>query len=244
MFGGLTAVNQLDFDIFQGEILGLIGPNGAGKTTIYNLISGVLKPTRGKVFYKGQNITGISCHRLASLGIVRTFQHTNLFREMTVFASLVMAHHLHTRATFWGALFDSNTAREDRHDLEQRAEGILEYMGLNPFRNELAKNLPHGHQRALGVALGLATNPELLLLDEPLTGMNPQEVTTMLRMIRGIREKDITIVVVEHNMKAIMGLSDRIVAINFGQKIAEGIPDEVQNNRDVIEAYLGAGEVV
>jgi branched-chain amino acid transport system ATP-binding protein len=239
IFGGLTAVNELDFDVSQGELLGLIGPNGAGKTTLFNLISGVLKPTRGKVLYKGKDITGLKTDRIASLGVVRTFQATSIFPEMTVFDNVVVAHHLQAKAGLMGAIFDSPAARKDNRDLEQKTMSILDYMGLSPFKDELAKNLPHGHHRLLGIALALATNPELLLLDEPITGMNPEEVTAVMGRIESLWEKGITMVVVEHNMKALMKLSRRIVVMNFGRKIAEGTPEEIQHNKEVIEAYLG-----
>jgi len=244
VFGGLTAVNKLDLTVSQGEIVGLIGPNGAGKTTFFNLISGVLKPTRGKIFYKGKNITGLKTNRIASRGIVRTFQATSVFPEMTVFENLAVAHHLQTKASFMGAIFDSPAAREDNRDIEQKTMSILDYMGLIPFKDELAKNLPHGHLRLLGIALALAANPELLLLDEPITGMNPEEVNTVMGKIEGLWEKGITLVVVEHNMKALMKLGRRIVVMNFGRKIAEGTPEEIQHNKEVIEAYLGTEEVV
>ena len=239
IFGGLTAVNELDFDVSQGELLGLIGPNGAGKTTLFNLISGVLKPTRGKVLYKGKDITGLKTNRIASLGVVRTFQATSIFPEMTVFDNVVVAHHLQAKAGLMGAIFDSPAARKDNRDIEQKTMSILDYMGLSPFKDELAKNLPHGHLRLLGITLALATNPELLLLDEPITGMNPEEVTAVMGRIESLWEKGITMVVVEHNMKALMELSRRIVVMNFGRKIAEGTPEEIQHNKEVIEAYLG-----
>lgn len=239
VFGGLTAVNELDFDVSQGELLGLIGPNGAGKTTLFNLISGVLKPTRGKVLYKGKDITGLKTNKIASLGVVRTFQATSIFPEMTVFDNIVVAHHLQAKAGLMGAIFDSPAARKDNRDLEQKTMSILDYMGLSSFKDELAKNLPHGHLRLLGIALALATNPELLLLDEPITGMNPEEVTAVMGRIESLWEKGITMVVVEHNMKALMELSRRIVVMNFGRKIAEGTPEEIQHNKEVIEAYLG-----
>jgi len=239
IFGGLTAVNELDFDVSQGELLGLIGPNGAGKTTLFNLISGVLKPTRGKVLYKGKDITGLKTNKIASLGVVRTFQATSIFPEMTVFDNVVVAHHLQAKAGLMGAIFDSPAARKDKRDIEQKTMSILDYMGLSSFKDELAKNLPHGHHRLLGIALALATNPELLLLDEPITGMNPEEVTAVMGKIESLWEKGITMVVVEHNMKALMELSRRIVVMNFGRKIAEGTPEEIQHNKEVIEAYLG-----
>lgn len=234
VFGGLTAVNELDFNIHEGEILGLIGPNGAGKTTVLNMITGFLRPTKGKVFFKEEEITYLRPHRIAAKGVVRSFQANNLFKEMTVFDNLVVAQHLVKQNE--GSL-DSKT---DRGDTQQKTINLLDYMGLTSFKNELSKNLPHGHQRALGIAIALSVNPRLLLLDEPLTGMVMQEAFSIINRIKGLRERGVTIAIVEHNVRAIMALCDRIVVMNFGRKIAEGSPKEIQNNKDVIEAYLGS----
>ena len=243
-FGGLTAVNDVNFTVIERDMMGVIGPNGAGKTTLYNMVSGFLKPTKGRVFYKGENVTNLKPHELTFKGLVRTFQNNNLFQEMTVFKNVLVAHQHHSKDMLRRPLFASFAVwKKDRQNIEQKIMKILGYMGLTPFKNELAKNLPHGLQRALGIAIASATDPELLLLDEPLTGMNPQEVITMTGLINGLREKGITIMVVEHNMKAIMKLCNRIVVLNFGKKIAEGSPMEIQNNKEVIEAYLGAEEL-
>jgi len=241
-FGGLVAVSDLEFNVYKGEILGLIGPNGAGKTTVFNLLSGVHKPTKGKVVFKGENITGLKPNKVASKGVVRTFQATNLFQEMTALENVLVAHHIRIRTGFCRALFSTPFARRDGKAIEQRGAEILESMGLEHAKDELAKNLPHGHQRALGISMALAADPELLLLDEPVTGMNPEETMTMMKMIKEIRDRGKTLLVVEHDMRAIMGMSDRIIVLNFGRKIAEGLPEEIRKNRDVLEAYLGSGE--
>ena len=241
-FGGLAAVNDLSLEVSEGQILGFIGPNGAGKTTFFNLVSGVFSPTRGKVIFQGGDITGLKIHSIAAKGLVRTFQATTLFKESTVFDNVIIGHHLHSREGFWGSLFNTPSARRDKAEIEKKSLEILEFIGLLHLKNELAKNLPHGHQRALGVAMAMAAQPKLLLLDEPVTGMNPGETIEMMNMMRGIKARGITMIVVEHDMRAVMGLSDRIVVVSYGRKIAEGLPNEIRENKDVIEAYLGSEE--
>ncbi len=243
-FGGLPALSEVDFEVHQGEILGLIGPNGAGKTTLYNVVSGLYQPTKGRIVYKGQDITRLPSHEVARRGIVRTFQMAELFKGMTVFENTMVAHHLHSREGIWGGLFNTATARRDRAEIEQSVMEILEFMQLASVKDELAKNLPHGYQRALGVAIGLAARPELLLLDEPVTGMNPTEATTFMDILRRVRdERRITLMLVEHNMRTVVGICDRILVLSFGKKIAEGLPREITKNKNVIEAYLGVKEI-
>ena len=239
-FGGLAAVNQFDMNVKQGEIVGLIGPNGAGKTTVFNLITGVFPPTRGQVIYGGTDITGKKPHKVAELGIGRTFQLNPLFGGFTVLQNVSASFHLHPRSSLIDIYFNTATyRRNEAYILEQSLE-ILRLVGLDRVKDELARNLPHGYQKMLGVARALATRPKLLLLDEPLAGMNPEEIEFTLRNIKKTREQGVTILIVEHNMQ-ILELCDRVVVISFGQKICEGLPGDVRENRDVITAYFGGG---
>jgi branched-chain amino acid transport system ATP-binding protein len=238
-FGGLEAVSNLDFAVDQGEIRGLIGPNGAGKTTLFNMISGVYRPTSGRVVFKGKDITQLKPHAVAKMGLVRTFQATILFKNFSVLKNLVAGYHLHSKVNFWGALFNTPATVKKERDIEKKAMEILEFMGLSKYKDELALNLPHGHQRALGISIALAAEPKLLMLDEPVTGMNPEETTEMMGLINKIRDRGITVLLIEHDMKAVMGLCERITVLNFGKKLAEGPPEEIRKNKDVIEAYLG-----
>jgi branched-chain amino acid transport system ATP-binding protein len=243
-FGGLVAVDGVDLQIGQGEILGLIGPNGAGKTTLFNLITGFLKPSGGKVFFDGEDITAHRPPELAAKGIVRTFQATVLFRETTVFENVVLGHHLSSRLGIVPDMLGLSTARQARKESHERVVELLSFLGIAHLKDELAKNLPHGHQRVLGMAIALAANPKLLLLDEPATGMNPEEARQLMALIGRVRERGITIMLVEHDMKVVMGVCDRVAVLHFGRKIAEGPPEQIKLNREVIEAYLGTQNVV
>jgi branched-chain amino acid transport system ATP-binding protein len=237
-FGGLAAVVQFDMYVHKGEIVGLIGPNGAGKTTVFNLINGVFPPTRGQVVFDGTEITGKKPHKVAELGIGRTFQLNPLFRDFTVLENVSASFHLHPRSSLLDIYFNTGTyRRNEAYILEQSLE-ILRLVGLDKVKDELAKNLPHGYQKMLGVARALATRPKLLLLDEPLAGMNPSEIDFTLMNIRKTQQQGVTILIVEHNMQ-ILDLCDRVVVISFGQKICEGLPREVRENKDVISAYFG-----
>jgi branched-chain amino acid transport system ATP-binding protein len=241
-FGGLAAVSQFDMFVNQGEIVGLIGPNGAGKTTVFNLITGVYPPTGGQVIYDGQEITGKKPHKVAELGIGRTFQLNPLFAEFTVLQNVSASFHLHPRSSLLDIYFNTVTyRRNEAYILEQSLE-ILRLVGLEHVKDELARNLPHGYQKMLGVARALATRPKLLLLDEPLAGMNPSEIDFTLTNIRKTQQQGVTVLIVEHNMQ-ILDLCDRVVVISFGQKICEGLPREVRENQEVITAYLGGGHV-
>jgi len=238
-FGGLAAVNDLDLDVLDSEILGLIGPNGAGKTTLFNLINGFFPPTSGEVIFQGEEISKFKPHEIAKLGIGRSFQQSVLFMGSTVFENVFTGFHMNYKTGLLKQFLHTPAVREEEENIKQKVMEILEFMGLASQKDELAQNLSHGHQRILGLCIALASNPELLLLDEPVTGMNPGETVTMIGLIRQLRDRGITLVVVEHDMKAVMSLCDRIVVLNYGRKIAEGLPGEIRENRSVIEAYLG-----
>lgn len=242
-FGGLAAVSNLSLAIRQGDILGLIGPNGAGKTTTFSVITGDFAPTDGEILFEGRDIGGLQPHEVARRGIVRSFQLNTLFPHLTVKENVLLGLHLSSTIGFWEGLINTRSNRRKEGELEEKAEEVMTFMGLAAYSGEHALNLPHGYQRALGIAIALAAQPKILLLDEPLTGMNPKEVDHMLSIIHKIRDDyNLTIVVVEHNMKAVMALCERIAVISFGQKIAEGKPEEIQTNKAVIEAYLGSEE--
>jgi len=239
-FGGLVAVNDLDLDLEEGEIRGLIGPNGSGKTTLFNLISGFLHPTKGQVIWKGKDITGNPVHSRVKEGVVRTFQLTTLLNDMTALQNIVIASHLHNRIGLFMQVFSTARKLENDKLVEKRAVGLLKIMGIESVKNELAGALPHGYQRLLNIVVALACEPKLLLLDEPSTGMNPVETQQLMDRIKMLRdEMGITPIVVEHDMKAVMGTCEKITVLDFGKKIAEGSPEEISKNEKVIEAYLG-----
>jgi branched-chain amino acid transport system ATP-binding protein len=239
-FGGLLAINNLDLEVHQGEIVGLIGPNGAGKSTVLSMIAGSLSPTKGKCFFKGERITGLPPHRISKRGIARVFQGNILFHNLAVVENVILGSHMRTDRGYFSSMVNGNYSRRLENEIQEKAMETLSLLGLDDKADELAINLSHGHQRFLCLAVALISNPELILLDEPVTGMNAEEVTQMLSVIRMLKkDKGISTIIVEHNMQAVMSLCDRISVISYGTKIAEGTADEISQNPAVIEAYLG-----
>ena len=242
-FGGLQANKMINLEVEEGEIRGVIGPNGAGKTTFFNVVSGFYTPTSGTVEFKGKVISGLHSSKIAKLGVVRTFQRAALFPDFTVLDNVVIARHLNADASLMNAIFRHKNKAESGNI--ERAREIINFLGLEHEQDNLAANLSHGHQRVLGVAMALATEPELLMLDEPVAGMNSGEKAIMVDHVKRIRDEwGVTILLVEHDMRTVMNLCDKITVLDFGEKLAEGLPEEIIHNKKVVEAYLGADEVV
>lgn len=239
-FGGLTAVKDFNLTLNKGEIVALIGPNGAGKTTAFNMITGVYKPTKGKIFYKGNDITQLPPHKITKSGIARTFQNIRLFKDLSVLDNVLIANHLHIKSNVFEALLRLPKYKNEDRRMINKSLKLLEIVGLADEKNEKSSSLPYGKQRRLEIARALATNPELLLLDEPAAGMNPKETEDLTKFIKKIRDDfNLTIFMIEHHMQVVMGICERIYVFDYGITIAHGSPKEIQNNQRVIEAYLG-----
>jgi branched-chain amino acid transport system ATP-binding protein len=240
-FGGLVAVNDVTVDVPEGTIVSIIGPNGAGKTTLFNILTGLYKPTSGTIAFSGRDITGARPDRITSMGVARTFQNIRLFRAMTALENVMIGRHARMRAGLTGSIFRTPAVRREEIQVRDRAREVLAYVGLKPAQfDQLSSNLSYGDQRRIEIARALASEPSLLLLDEPTAGMNPQESERLTDFMRQLRhDLNLTILLIEHDMHVVMGVSDRVTVLDYGEKIAEGSPDEVRSNSRVIEAYLG-----
>jgi branched-chain amino acid transport system ATP-binding protein len=244
-FGGLVAVNDVSLTVEPGSIVSVIGPNGAGKTTFFNVLTGIYKPTSGRIVFNGEDITGLRPDQITQRGIARTFQNIRLFNNMTVLENVLVGMHGRLHAGLWGSIFLTPAVRSEEQQARRRAFELLAFVGLERKPGELAKNLPYGDQRRLEIARAMATQPKLILLDEPTAGMNPQETSEAIHLIRRLRDElGITVILIEHDMRVVMTISERVTVLDYGAKIAEGKPEEIRSNPQVIEAYLGRGAVV
>jgi branched-chain amino acid transport system ATP-binding protein len=239
-FGGLVAVNKITFSVDQGRIVSIIGPNGAGKTTFFNSLTGIYTPDEGQITFNGHSLIGLRPDQVSERGISRTFQNIRLFGAMTVLENIVVGMHTQLKQSSMDALFRTKRFNDEEKEAEKKASELMEYVGLKNVGNQLARNLPYGGQRRIEIARAIAANPTLLLLDEPTAGMNPNETEDAIKLFRRIRDdKGITILLIEHDMRVVMGISEHISVMDYGEKIAEGTPQEIRKNQRVIEAYLG-----
>jgi branched-chain amino acid transport system ATP-binding protein len=238
-FGSLVVLDGVDLHVNNAEIVGLIGPNGAGKTTLFNIINGFISPTSGKITFNGSDITGLKVHQIARRGVARTFQELALCKESTVFASIFSAFHLTYKSGVCSAFLRTRSARNEERVAKEKTKEIIDFLGLGPYKDKLAGNLSSGYQKALTIAMAFATTPKLLLLDEPVTTLSEDRVDMVMNLVAKVRDAGTAVVVIEHNMKAIMNYCDRVVVLAYGKKIAEDLPQKIAENKEVIEAYLG-----
>lgn len=241
-FGGISALTDVSFKINQGEIFGLIGPNGAGKTTMFNVITNMFLPTSGEIRFVGEHISGIKPHKITDKGICRTFQNIRLFSQMSVLENVLVGGHCRSKSEVMHSVFRTKKQRKEEKALHENSLELLELVGLSSYTDVIAENLAYGQQRRLEIARALASNPKLLLLDEPAAGMNESETDDLFDLIKKVQKRGVTVLLIEHDMPFVMKLCDRIAVLNFGKKLAEGTPEEIQNNQAVIEAYLGSEE--
>lgn len=241
-FGGISALTDVSFQINEGEIFGLIGPNGAGKTTLFNVITNMFPPTSGEIRFLGEKISGLKPHKITDKGICRTFQNIRLFSQMSVLENVLVGGHCRSKSGVINSVLRTKSQRKEETNSLETALELLELVGLSKFQDSIAENLAYGQQRRLEIARALASNPKLLLLDEPAAGMNETETDSLFELIKKVQKRGVTVLLIEHDMPFVMKLCDRITVLNFGKKLAEGTPTEIQNNQEVIEAYLGAEE--